>query len=73
MLGNRSCQEFIPKPIIPSNYEDPTTPHVNCANCKRWKLELGKCREMIWIIPWIEYKTSICEEELTLNSGWCQY
>lgn len=41
---NRSCKEHKPmyKGALP-----------NCATCKRYKLMLGKCREMIWVAPWI--------------------
>lgn len=70
MSENRSCQEFIPKPVIPSNYEEPTAPHVNCANCKRWNIDEKKCHEMIWVKDWVEYTA---EEDLPIASGWCQY
>jgi len=39
---NRSCKEH--KPM----YKDALP---NCATCKRYNK--GKCREMIWVAPWI--------------------
>jgi len=42
---NRSCKEH--KPMY-------TGALPNCATCKRYNK--GKCREMIWVAPWINYE-----------------
>lgn len=73
---NRSCQEFISNPVIPSNFEILSPPPLNCANCKRWDVDKSKCKEEIWVKPWSEHTTSIYEEEdieLPMTVGWCQY
>ena len=73
MSKNRSCKEFIPKPIIPSNYEELTAPHNNCANCIRWSTEKERCREEVWVKEWIEYTTNPNDDNLPEITGWCHY